>query len=473
MTEKHAVVVGGSMAGLLAARVLADRADQVVIVERDELPESAADRKGVPQGRHAHGLLPAGDRVLRDLFPGMLDELVAAGAQRVTSATGRWWQGGGYRVGTDDGLSGTFFSRPFLEAAVRARVLALTNVTLVSASAKGLCAVDGRVVGLDVEEHEHLSSLRSDLVVDATGRGSAASRWLEAIGYEPPPVDQVRMDVMYATRFYRRTPGRVPDGSWFVSISDPPAGKRIGVAFPVEGDRWIVTIAGYHGDHPSTDEDANLAFARSLPSPDIAGIFEHEQALTPIVTHRMSSSQWRHYDKLRRHPSGFLALGDSICSFNPVYGQGMSSAAQQAVALGGCIDAGGGDVASTELWKRFYKRSKKVIANPWSIAAGADFQFPETTGPKPPGTDVINRYVGRVVLAAQRDGKVADALWDVQGLLSPPPSLMKPAMALRVLRTSRKGPVGAAGPAPAPAAPAAAPAPAAPAPDPSRLSVTN
>jgi hypothetical protein len=147
---------------------------------------------------------------------------------------------------------------------------------------------------------------------------------------------------------------------------------------------------------------------------------------------------------LSRHPAGFLAIGDSICSFNPIYGQGMSSAAQQAAALATCIDAAG--VASPKLWKRFYKRAKKVIANPWAIAAGADFMFPETTGPKPPGTDMINRYVGRAVIAAQHDVRVAVALLDVQNLLVPPPSLMKPALFVRVMRSARKGPTGAANP---------------------------
>lgn len=159
---------------------------------------------------------------------------------------------------------------------------------------------------------------------------------------------------------------------------------------------------------------------------------------------RLPSNQWRHFDALRRHPAGFLAIGDSICSFNPIYGQGMSSAAQQAVALGQCVDAcGPAGVAALDLWRRFYKRARKVIANPWAIAAGGDFVFPETTGPKPPGTDGVNRYVARAVVAAQRDVRVAEALWDVQGLLAPPPSLLKPAMLVRVLRASRRGLTGA------------------------------
>ena len=440
MGEQHAVVVGASMAGLLAARVLSDRFEQVTVVERDELPLDADARKGVPQGRHAHGLLPAGERVIRSLFPGLVEELIEAGAQNVAVSDGRWWQGGGYRVEAPDAPRGTFFSRPFLEGGVRRRLLALPNVGILAAAAKGLDAdADGRVRGLRLADGAAEATYRADLVVDASGRGSAAGRWLEEIGYEAPPVAQVHVDMAYASRLFTRTPGALPDGTFLVTISDPPHGKRFGVAFPIEGDRWIVTIAGCHGDRPPTDDDGYLAFARSLPTPDVADIVAGERPVGPVVTHRLPSSQWRHFHALKRHPAGFLALGDSICSFNPIYGQGMSSAAQQAAALGRCLDATGG-ASSPELAKAFYKAARKVIANPWSIAAGGDFLFPETTGPKPPGTDVINRYVGRAIVAAQHDPAVAKALWDVQGLLSPPPSLMKPSMAVRVLRAGRRGP---------------------------------
>jgi 2-polyprenyl-6-methoxyphenol hydroxylase-like FAD-dependent oxidoreductase len=453
MGEGRAVVVGASMGGLLAARVLADRADHVTVVERDELPDGPQQRKGVPQGRHAHGLLPAGEQILRTLFPGLIEDLVAAGAQQVPTAMSAWWQGGGYRVNTAELPAATFFSRPFLEHGVRRRLQELPGVSFVTASARTLEAENGRVRGITVEDDEGTSTLRSDLVVDATGRGSAAPRWLQSLGFEAPPVAQVHVDLAYATRLYRRTPGFVPDGSWFVTISDPPAGKRIAVAFPIEGDRWIVTLAGCHGDHPPTDDDGHLAFARSLPTQDIARLVEHEEPLGPIVSHRLPSNQWRHYDALRRHPAGFLAIGDAVCSFTPVYGQGMTSAAQQAMALGRVVDRRG--LHAPDLWRTFYKQAKKVIANPWAIAAGADFAFPETTGPKPPGTDVVNRYVGRVILASQRDPVVAAALWDVQGLLAPPPSLMRPAIALRVLRAGRRTGVDGAQQAvrePAPAA---------------------
>jgi 2-polyprenyl-6-methoxyphenol hydroxylase-like FAD-dependent oxidoreductase len=455
-TKRHGVVIGASMAGLLTARVLADRLDWVTIIERDALPDGPEARKGVPQGRHAHGLLPSGEAVIRDLFPGLMEELVAGGAQRVAMATGRWWQGGGYRIAAPGAQDGTFLSRPFLERGVRARVERLPNVAIVAAAAKRLAVESERVRGVEVAWPDGTSgSIAADLVVDTSGRGSQASGWLEDLGYPAPPVDAVRIDMGYATRIYRRTPGRRPEGTWYVTIGDPKVTKRFGVAFPIEGDRWLITVGGSHGDHPSaSDESAHLDFVRSLPTGDIAGIVLDEEPLGPIVAHRLPSSQWRRYDKVDRHPPGFLALGDSICSFNPAYGQGMSSAAQQACALADVLDAAD-DIGSASLPKAFYRRAAKVIANPWAIAAGGDFAHAETTGAKPAGTDVINRYVGRVVVAAQHDVAVAEALWDVQGLLAPPPSLMKPATALRVFRFSRRGPTGSATPMPAVPAPAA------------------
>ncbi|HUE60698.1 MAG TPA: hypothetical protein VMO88_14050 [Acidimicrobiales bacterium] len=429
------------MAGLLAARVLADRVDDVTIVERDELPEEPVSRKGVPQGRHAHGLLPSGEMVLRDLFPGIMEDLEAGGAQRSTAGSVKWWQFGGYRVEVPE-LRGMFFSRCFLEDTVRKRVLAIPGVSLVSAGVRGLAVEAGQVRGVVAEADGQSRQIPADLVMDASGRGCQAARWLESAGYPVPDVAQVTVEMAYATRLYRRTPGRMPDETWMITIGDPDGSRRFGVAFPIEGPRWIVTLGGVHGDRAPTDDDGFLRFAETLPTGDVADVILNEEPLTPIVTHRLPSNQWRHFEKLDRQLPGFLAIGDAICSFNPIYGQGMSSAALQAVALGSSIDADGID--SPSLGNRFYKAAAKVIANPWAIAAGGDFAFPETTGPRPPMVDRINSYVKKVVIAAQYDPVVARAIWDVQGLLAPPPSLMKPQIMVRVLRTARKGPRGLA-----------------------------
>jgi 2-polyprenyl-6-methoxyphenol hydroxylase-like FAD-dependent oxidoreductase len=454
-TNGGTVVVGASMAGLLAARVLADRFDRVTVIDRDDLPDGADSRKGVPQGRHAHGLLASGELVLRDLFPGLMEDLVTAGAQRVTVRQARWWQYGGYRVACR-APEGTFLSRPFLEAGVRQRVLALPNVTLLRTAAYGLDVADGQVTGVVTGDADGPVRLPAQFTVDASGRGSRMAHWLAGAGYPEPPVARVHMDMTYATRLYRRTAGRLPDGTWIVTISDPGQSRRLAVAFPIEGDRWIVTLAGFHGDNAPADDAGYLAFAESLPTDEVAGVIRDEEPAGEIVTNRLPSSQWRHFEKVKRHPSRFLAIGDAICSFNPIYGQGMSSAALQAMALGTCLDRYG--PATGGLPRRFYHATAKIIANPWAIAAGGDFCYRQTTGPKPPLVDPLNRYVKKAVIAAQHDPDVATAIYQVQNLLAPPPSLMKPAVMMRVLRSARKGPAADAASGPGAASLAEQPA---------------
>jgi 2-polyprenyl-6-methoxyphenol hydroxylase-like FAD-dependent oxidoreductase len=297
--------------------------------------------------------------------------------------------------------------------------------------------------------------LPARFTVDASGRGSRVAHWLAEAGYPEPPVARVHMDMTYATRLYRRTAGRLPDGTWIVTISDPELSGRLGVAFPIEGDRWIVTLAGFHGDNAPADDAGYLAFAESLPTGEVAGIIRGEEPAGEIVTHRLPSNQWRHLEKVKRHPRRFLAMGDALCSFNPIYGQGMSSAALQAVALGTCLDRYG--PASDGLPGDFYRAAAKIIANPWAIAAGGDFCYPQTTGPKPPLVDRLNRYVKKAVIAAQHDPAVATAIYQVQNLLAPPPSLMKPPVLVRVLRSARKGPTGGAVSAPGAARPSGQP----------------
>jgi len=437
--RRRVVVIGASMAGLLTARVLADAADEVLVFDRDVLPDSAESRKGVPQGRHAHALLRAGELILEDLFPGLIQDLVGQGAQRLSwFADARWWQFDGYRsrLGDDD-FEGTFLTRPFLEGSVRKRVAALTSVCIrPGVSVRGLTGRDGRITGVVIDDRGVESTVAADLVVDASGRGSQAGTWLQALGYAAPPVEQVRIDMGYASRLLRREPGQLPDRTWLCTLGTPPKCKRLGVLFPVEGDRWLVTLAGFFGDHAPTDDVGFLAFAKSLPTDDIVSVLRLAAPISAIVTHRLPSEQWRHFEKLRRPPAGCVTIGDGICSFNPIYGQGMSSAAQQAKALLRCVEKEG--LSSPTLPLRFYKRAAKVVAIPWQIAAGGDFFYPETTGPRPPFVDILNGYLRKAITAAHHDPVVASAVARVQNLLAPPPSLLRPAVVLRAWRGARQ-----------------------------------
>jgi 2-polyprenyl-6-methoxyphenol hydroxylase-like FAD-dependent oxidoreductase len=261
----------------------------------------------------------------------------------------------------------------------------------------------------------------------------------------------VRVDVGYATRTFRRDPADPRGRTWTLFTPEGPRETRFGGLFPIEGDRWIVSMGGWAGDHCPTDDAGFLAYARSLPAPEIAEIVARAEPLSPIVAYKFSSSLRRHYERLREFPEGYLVLGDAICSFNPTYGQGMTSAAMQAQALDALL-TGSLDAAQRlrrgrldGIAPRFFARAAKVVDTPWQLAVGEDFRFPQTSGPKPAGVDLLNRYVAMVHRATHSDAEVTRAFLLVMSLLAPPASLMAPRILLRVLRAATRAatPVGA------------------------------
>ncbi len=427
-TAKQAVVIGGSMAGLLAARALSEQFEQVTILERDHFPPLGQQRKGVPQGRHAHGVLAQGARIFEAFFPGLTQELLEQGALGGDIIQDcYWYQNGGFHAQFDSGLKGLLLSRPLLEGSIRQRVLSLGNVEALSGiSVRGLLGENGRVVGVKLDSND-LYELRADLVVDASGRGSQAPKWLEDLGYPRPPQEEVRIDLAYATRIYRRRPQDFGGKDGFVIGSNAPL-KRGGVVLHLEGHRWIVTLAGFLGDYPPTDERGFLEFARTLPVPDIYNLIKEAEPLSEIGTYRFPGSQRRRYEKLARFPQGFLVMGDAMCSFNPIFGQGMTVAASQARLLLEVLKAG-----SENLAQRFYKKAAVLVDSPWSIAVGADLSYPEVEGPRSPMVNFINWYVAKLHIAARHDPALVLAFQKVANLMAPPPSLLVPGTALRVL----------------------------------------
>jgi 2-polyprenyl-6-methoxyphenol hydroxylase-like FAD-dependent oxidoreductase len=441
----RAVVIGASMAGLSAAAVLASRFGEVVLVDRDVLGDEPRDRRGVPQGRHAHGLLPGGLERIEGWFPGYTKELADDGAHVVDMGDDiLWYQGDGPRVRFRSGIRGPVCSRALLELHLRRRVLALPNVRLQSGlGATGLTSTPdrGTVTGVTLEDG---STLSADLVVDTSGRAGRSGPWLAALGYDEPPTSVVSIDVRYSSRVFRKNPNQRL--GWDVAlVFAPPPSARQGVLFPLEGDRWIVTLAGFHGDQPPRDAEGFLAFARTLPNQIVAEVIEACEPMGDIVTHRLPSNQRRHVERLGRVPGGLVMLGDSVCSFNPVYGQGMSSAALQAEALGKVLDEV--QTLDDRFVRAFYRRSAKAINPIWQMSTGADFALPQTTGPKAPGTDMINRYMAKVLRAAQVSEEVCRRFLEVTSLLRPPRDLLTPAMIAKVRRAARQAPPAVPAPA--------------------------
>ncbi|MFB8280178.1 FAD-dependent oxidoreductase [Nocardia colli] len=437
MTEsRHAVVLGAGIAGLLAARVLSDHFAQVTIFERDTV-EGVDVRRGVPQARHLHGLLDRGRTIIEQLYPGFTSEMAERGATTAEALVGTRWYVGGLRVApSSTGLTSVMATRPLLEAVLRQRTLATPGVRLCEGAARGLIGDAHRVQAVSISGTYGTQAHATDLVVDATGRGSRAPVWLTALGAQAPAEDRLEVDLGYASRLFRRTPGQLGEHSSVIVSTG--ANGRGGGAIRVEGDRWHVTLAGMLGDHPPTDPVGFAAFANTISSPDIHDIVTSSEPLDEAVPHRFRSPVRRRFERLGTVPQGFLVLGDALCSFNPLYAQGMAVAAQQVMALRDCLHDG---AESADLPTRFYSAASKVVDVAWQLSAGADLSHPGVLGPRTPRTRLTNAYVARVQRAAHVDPLVARTFLRVANLVEPPTALLHPRIASRILLRGNARPV--------------------------------
>lgn len=432
---KTAIVIGASMAGLLAARALADHCDQVTLLDRDTLGAASAHRKGTPQSKHAHAVLVRGLAIMEEYFPGLIAELVSLGADYGdVSHKARWYHGDGHHQPCASGDNAINVSRPMLESKIRTRVLALPNVQIIEAcDVLGLLATpdNERVTGVRLIRRAAGSAeegLAADLVVDASGRGSRSPAWIEALGYERPHEDAVKMGLTYTSCEFRRRPEHSPDVVALI-VAASPQSRRGGVLLSQEGNRWMLTIGGYLGEQAPLDHSGLVEYARGLATSDIYELVRNAEPLSEPVAYKVPSNLRRRYERLTRFPQGYLVMGDALCSFNPIYAQGMSVAALEAVALGECLAQG-----DVRLAERFFKQAAQIIDMPWSTAVGNDLRFPEIEGPRNAMTNFINWYISKLHHAAQQDAVLSVAFLKVVNLLQPPPSLLHPSVVWRVVR---------------------------------------
>lgn len=439
--DKQAIVIGASMGGLLAARALADHFRQVTILERDAFPAPGEQRKGVPQGRHAHAVLAQGLQIMEGYFPGLIDRLVSLGADYGdVSNLARWFHEGAFHKPTISGVNAINISRPRLEAEVRERVLALPNVEAVeNCDVLGLLSTPDkeRVTGVRLIRRKAGSaeeSLDAALVVDASGRGSRSPVWLEGLGYQRPVEDQVKIDVVYTSCQYRRRPDHMPGVNALI-ISASADNPRGGVLLSQEDERWILTVAAYLGEEIPLDHAGLVEYTRKMATPEIYNLVSNAEPISDPVPHKIPSNLRRRYEKLSHFPQGYLVMGDALCSFNPIYAQGMSVAAQETAALGKCLAQGENGLA-----RRFFGETARIVDIPWSTAVGNDLRIPQVEGPRTGMVKFINWYVEKLHHAARHDEVVSVAFLKVINLLTPPPSIMQPGIAWRVLRGNfRKG----------------------------------
>jgi 2-polyprenyl-6-methoxyphenol hydroxylase-like FAD-dependent oxidoreductase len=437
----HAIVIGASIAGLLAARVLSNFFERVTVLERDTLPAGLTDRHAIPQGRHAHALHFAGQEALERLLPGYQEDAVAAGAPpRANSTVLRFRVSGHALARVDVGTQAVFSSRAMIEGLIRRRIGALRNVSVRDRCAVlGLLADNGRAVGVRTRDRDAAGdeqALHGDLVVAASGRGAKVPAWLQSLGYEGPAEERVQVDLMYVSRHLRLRPGAL--GHDTIVFDGPKPGRPRGMAlFLEEDDRWLLTLHGYGPKHrPPTDDEAFSAFAATVTDPDVFRAIEEAAILDDVTTHAYPAGVRRRYEGMRRFPDGLLVIGDAICTFNPIYGQGMTVATLQAEALERCLQHG-----DQRLADRYFKAASAPVEHAWRLSTGADLALPEIDARAPLPDRIVNRYLDRLLPVAEHDERVATALLTVLGMLRPPTSLLHPAIALRVLRGGLRGPI--------------------------------
>lgn len=437
--RNHAVVLGGSIAGSLAARVLAETYDQVTVIDRDVLSGQAGPRRAIPQGHHIHALLARGQQIFDDLFPGFTAELVSCGVPTGDFGTSlSWYFNGQMMQKAQTGLICVAAGRPLLEHHLRRRVLALPNVTFrertdirgLVASADRRWITGVRVQGPGAGGPEEV--LEADLVIDTAGRGSRTPRWLEELDYQRVEEERVIMDLTYTTCDYSAPLPFDPIGEDIAIIPVATPAMRRGAIFARMPDRYAISLTGILGDRPPVDHAGFLDYVRSLPVPEIYQAVRDAEPMGKPMSFHFPASVRRHYERLTRVPGGLLVMGDAACIFNPVYAQGMTVAAIKAGLLRQHLADGPPRPA------RYFRDLARLIDVPWDMSAGADLGFSGVQGRRTLKTRMGNAYIPRLQAAAVTDGTLTGAFLRAAGLVDPPQALMRPGVISRVLLSRRR-----------------------------------
>lgn len=431
---RHAIVSGGSIAGLISAGVLARHFERVTLVERDRFEPGTQPRKGVPQGAHVHGLLTRGMDALGEIFPGIKEALRAAGSTFM-DMTGdhAWYMAGLWRPRVPSGITFYAQSRPLLESVIRERLRTLPNVRVLdgrevtgfqtSADKARVTGVQVRAPGGGQEE-----TLEAELVVDATGRGSRTPQWLEALGYPRVEETNIHVDVVYASRLYRRPADFVASWKMLSIAPELPVDRQVASVALIENDQMLLSIGGWLGVQPPLDDAGYLEFTRRLRQPHLYEVLKRCEPIGPVHVYRFPHDQRRHYERMPRFPEGLAVVGDALCSFNPIYGQGMTTSALQAQALGECLRQGLGGVS-----QRYRQEAGKQLQIPWAMAASGDLRFPEVEGKRPPAFGLTSWYGDRFQELASHDAEALRLFVRVQHMLESPAALFSPLLALKML----------------------------------------
>jgi len=433
-SNNQAIIIGGGISGKLAARVLSGFYNEVLILERDHEPVGPWPRKGAPQGEHLHALLHAGEYGLEELFPGITEDFYRSGAVKINSTLDlAWFHHGVWKLRYDGKYSTTLQTRPHLEWHVDQFIKRIPNVVIHYNQVVQDFLYDeekNQIIGVQLKD----GSLLADLVVDATGVSSLSSSWLAKQQIEVAN-EKVEINLSYISKQFQLSEKKNRDWKIKLVYPNPPHEKMGGTISKVEDNRYIVTLMGYHNvinDKEILKSDQSFVkLTQKLPKQDI---FQELQEATPISNtsiYRVPHIIWRRFDKVKKLPTGLLLIGDTFCRIDPVFGQGMSIAILESLALQKLLKKHNHELEKVPT--AFHKKAVKIIAPIWNMVITEDFRYPAAKGKIPFGLSIQQWYARKIFLLSSQNQEVYDSFIKVMNLVRPITSLMKPSILKVVL----------------------------------------
>ncbi|MEV6532789.1 FAD-dependent monooxygenase [Streptomyces sp. NPDC051639] len=435
---RTAIVIGAGLAGLLAAAALFPAYDEVLVLDRDELPDGPEHRRGLPQGRHAHLLMPGGLEAMEALLPpaAIRERLLSAGAHEISLGAGMVVLSteGWFHRWRKDGQLMITCSRALLDWVVREALLATANnIRFLQGQALELIGDAQKISGIRIDTGSGPTDLDADFVVDASGRGSRIVKWLATLGITGIEERTVDSGLVNATRIYR-TPPPAENFPLTMVQANPYQSLpgRSAVIVPIEDSRWMVSLAGTRGGEPPANPDSFLQYTLDLPHPIVGQLISGAEPLTDVVVSRSTSNARRYLEKARQWPDRLVVLGDALATFNPAYGQGMSVAALGAQVLG--REARRNALHVPGAARTIQRAAARSVEAAWTLAVSQDVLYPEVRGGAPTLVDhLAARYTRRLTKAATGSYAAASALWTVTGLKAGPTHLLRPASLLHAI----------------------------------------
>jgi 2-polyprenyl-6-methoxyphenol hydroxylase-like FAD-dependent oxidoreductase len=431
---KHAVIIGAGMAGLLAAAALSDAFDEVTIIEKDSLPESPQFRNGVAQGAHVHTLLGYGVEAMDSLIPGLMADVYSAGAVEIRRNFDIWFHDTiGPTPIRDVGILTPSVTRPLLEHVARQRVLALHNVNLRDSTKMLDFEIDelGRVLGIRVLTNDTSELILADLFVECSGRASNLAGWLPAQGFGEVPSQRLKILMGYTSGFFRMPEDVAENGKACLMLAVPP-GYRAAYLTPVDGDMWLATTYGRGRDTAPRDHKGFVAWTKGLPHPVIHDMLVRAEPVSDFKTYKIPFGIWYRYDQMPKFPQRLIPMGEALTSFNPMYGQGMSLAAGQALSLREAITGG----LDAHLSARYFEGCHTLNGVGWSVMETRDFAYDCTSGDRPADLEARWQAASDIRQLAETDSEVHTLSVRVTHLLESPYELARPEIIEKVKRLS-------------------------------------